>query len=187
MERETDKLKLNKDPYTISKCIKIDIEDDLEKDQNDKNASNHNMNDNENDEYSMLKSFLPKILMNNHNNKENALNKEQIKEDSLRSLKERLVQRLNVITRRLHSEIEKLEKVKTEYENWQNNEIDHGGDLNTSYNEDRQILNDEKEAQFKAFKKESEFKIKVIKQRLARHEQLSILKMNQLSDLLDSK
>merc|ERR1719357_769221 len=76
----------------------------------------------ENDRYSMLHSFLPKSLKSGGDSNQNLSREqiEQIKEDCLRSLKERLVQRLNIITKRLHSEIQNLEKQKAEFENWQN-------------------------------------------------------------------
>merc|ERR1712228_602362 len=178
-EREIKNLKLKKDPNQ-----KIDDDDDNEKEEEEEeqviDAANENEDD---DEFTMLQSFLP--TAQNEKNL-SSLNKEQIdqiKEDCLRSLKERLVERLNIITRRLHEEIECLESAKTEWENYQNTEIDHNADNMANYNE--QILNEEKESDFKALKKECEFKIKIIKQRLSRHERLSIQRMNKLSQLLE--
>jgi len=137
-------------------------------------------------QYSMLNSFLPKSVKQGA--AENNLNREQIdqiKEDCLRSLKERLVQRLNIITKRLHSEIQCLEKEKTKFEAWQNS-AEQAAQTQTQQTQTQDLQNIEREQRFKAFKKEIEFKIKIIKQRLAKHEQSSIQKMNQLSDLLDS-
>merc|ERR1719273_1158556 len=150
------------------------------------NAAADDGDNDQDDEYSMLKAFLPSMTQNEKGTS-SSLNKEQIdqiKEDCLRSLKERLVERLNIITRRLHAEIECLESRKTEWENYQNTEIDADADNLTNYNE--QIMNEEKESEYKAAKKESEFKIKVIKQRLSRHERLSIQRMNKLSQILDT-
>merc|ERR1712204_6650 len=101
------------------------------------------------DEYSMLKSFLPKV-----ENKKNELNREQIdqiKEDCLRSLKERLVQRLNIITKRLHAEIQCLEKEKTKYEAWQNSA--DRDNIEKASQPATELQNLEKESRFKAFKK----------------------------------
>lgn len=188
-QRQINNLKLLKDSYTISKEIikESSLKDMMIMMTNNKDHQINTNDDEYNDnDYSMLHSFLP----NNNNNKtDNNLNREQIdqiKEDCLRSLKERLVSRLNIITRRLHSEIEKLEDIKTKYEDWQNNDIEHGDQIIINkWNENQDLLNEEKENEFKLIKSEIEFKIKIIKQRLSRHEQQSINKMNSLSDLLD--
>merc|ERR1712130_477692 len=139
------------------------------------------------DEYSMLASFMPPTadVHANQNKNESSVNKEQIdqiKEDCLRSLKERLVERLNIITRRLHAEIECLESAKTEWENYQNTEMDADNNKQQSCLLNEQSL---RESDYKALKRECEFKIKIIKQRLARHERLSIQRMNKLAQMLD--
>merc|ERR1712244_33614 len=105
------------------------------------------LNNNDDDE-NMLNSFL----LNNIPKMTDGLNKEQIdqiKEDCLRSLKERLVQRLNIITRRLHSEIELLEKTKIKYETYDNN-INNNQQQNDQslLSENDQILNEEKENKY---------------------------------------
>jgi len=173
-ERESQNLTLKK--------VAIEPEEEEEEENEAEDVMNAAADDDQDDEYSMLKAFLPSMTPN-----EKSLNKEQIdqiKEDCLRSLKERLVERLNIITRRLHAEIECLESRKTEWENYQNTEIDADADNLTNYNE--QIMNEEKESEYKAAKKESEFKIQIIKQRLSRHERLSIQRMNRLSQILDT-
>eukprot|EP01083_Nonionella_stella_P114488 338579_1 len=165
---------LKRDPYTVAKEIKyVEKEEDSEEEEEEEE---------EDEEYCMLHSFLPKTKDIRSLNKEQM---DQIKEDCLRSLKERLLQRLNIITKRLHAQCEALGAIKIEYENWQNNDIDHAGD-NNSYTENQQLLNERKEAIFNRHKKECEFKINIIKRRLSAHERQSIQKMNQLAQLLDT-
>ena len=141
--------------------------------------------------------------------------------------------RLNIITKRLHFEVEKLEKRKTEYERTQNRnknknasikDINNNGtndsqidDINNSNNGTNDgILNDSTnnigdensqsiininnntnnnvnndintklQKEFESFRDEQEFKIRIVKQRLVRHEQLSIKKMNELNEYLQN-
>ena len=179
--------------------LSIDDEHKMDHHQTDRaDAEQHH------DRYSMLHSFLPKSLKDgNLKQRLSREQMEQIKEDALRSLKERLVQRLNVITKRLHSEIQSLEKEKANFENWQNRDSDamteHDGTVDgvgagvapsttttTTDRGGRELMDQQKESVFRAKQKESEFRINIIKQRLAKHEQAAIHKMNELSDLLDS-
>jgi len=223
-EREPNNLSLIDDVYFAAKCrskesqrqnadidviaesangIESNIKMDAIKSVHSK--STHTQSQSEKSKYSMLHSFLPKSLKSisggdsNLNQNLSREQIEQIKEDCLRSLKERLVQRLNIITKRLHSEIQNLEKEKAKFENWQNRG-DHDGDddMDSDHDvnqdgigrgvdgSDRELLNQQKESAFREKQKESEFRINIIKQRLAKHEQDAIQKMNQLSDLLDS-
>jgi len=137
--------------------------------------------------HSMLHSFLPKVTESKHGDDAapQALSREQIdqiKEDSLRELKERLVQRLNVITKRLHREIQATEKEKARFEARSRCDGDGAGGGGAVADG----VGDDEERRFRAKQKESEFRIGIIKQRLAKHEQDAISKMNRLSDLLDS-
>merc|ERR1712039_268921 len=186
-ERQAQHLKLKKDPNTLSKqAVNLNEKEEENQDQDendDPNANSQKQNqakkEEDDDEFSMLASFMPANA-----DKNESLNKEQIdqiKEDCLRSLKERLVERLNIITRRLHSEIECLEAAKTQWENYQNTQMD--ADNADKHSLDEQSL---RESEYKALKKECEFKIKIIKQRLTRHERLSIQRMNKLAQMLDS-
>jgi len=184
-EERLNSSKLKKDPNTASNVRNEDEKQNNKQIEKENESTHANANKEDADcqmvdEYSMLKSFLPKV-----ENKKNELNKEQIdqiKEDCLRSLKERLVERLNIITRRLHAEIECLESAKTEWENYQNNsaEIEQADD---AIDDETEL---QRENEHKALKKECEFKIKIIKQRLARHERLSIQRMNKLAQMLDT-
>ena len=202
-EREPNNLSLIEDVYFGAKCKSKEItNDDAVTSKQPKlrdSGMEHHQNameqhHRENDRYSMLHSFLPKSLKSGGDSNQNLSREqiEQIKEDCLRSLKERLVQRLNIITKRLHSEIQSLEKEKANFENWQNRDVDSADALDRDEEmdemtvADRELLGHHKESAFRAKQKESEFRINIIKQRLAKHEQAAIHKMNQLSDLLDS-
>jgi len=202
-EREPNNLSLIEDVYFGAKCKSKEItNDDAVTSKQPKlrdSGMEHHQNameqhHRENDRYSMLHSFLPKSLKSGGDSNQNLSREqiEQIKEDCLRSLKERLVQRLNIITKRLHSEIQSLEKEKANFENWQNRDVDSADALDRDEEmdemtvADRELLGHHKESAFRAKQKESECRINIIKQRLAKHEQAAIHKMNQLSDLLDS-
>merc|ERR1712228_490682 len=110
---------------------------------------------------------------------------DQLKEDQLRALKERLVQRLNVITKRLHKEILHLQSLKR-----QSGSETAAADLEEAEQRDDggQTMKRETDGgdNLQQQQEECQFRIDIIKQRLAKHEQTAIHKMNRLSDLLDS-
>lgn len=113
--------------------------------------------------YDPLQQFLP--TQDKGLNREQA---EQAKEDCLRSTKNSLVERLNIITRRMHAAIDDMEKKKAAFDRSQASSL-----AKTQQQED-----------FEKTISECNFVIKIIKCRLARHEQIAIEKMKALNEVL---
>ncbi|ETO25836.1 hypothetical protein RFI_11305 [Reticulomyxa filosa] len=155
MYEEGECVKLIKDPLFISK--EESVHDTLKEkpDGEDKRETTET--------YDSLSAYLPQTKVSSREQMN------QVKEECLRALKDRMTERLNVIMRRLNKETEELEKKKIAFARAQANAPEKV----------------EIESEFEEYRRKAEFRIRITKQRLLEHEQDAVLQMNELNERIE--
>jgi len=158
LQKDQQSVKVEKDPYMIA--VEAGVAEPVASEEED---VKHGQRRKLKKKFDPLKSFLgPQGKVANREQAEKA------RDNCLHHMKERLIKRIEIISRRLHKEVEILEQKRNQFERSQASNLEKSS----------------QEKELERTQETSEFRTRIIRARLARHEKLAKDAMIELNGLL---